>query len=326
MTAITTPIQAHPPQLRSINVLRDLPAIADLVEACFRDTMDLDGHRYIEQMRRAGKDNAFLRWAVHAADTASMPLSGFVWEENRQIVGNVSLIPFRRTRKRMYLIANVAVHQDHRRRGIARQLTAAAIQQARQRHADGIWLHVRDDNPGAIRLYEQLSFRERARRTYWYAAPDRHLPYPYQGVKIANRQAHNWPKHKSQLEESYPEVLAWYQPVPWKSIQPGLGAALYRLFMDYESRQWIAYRGSQFRAAVTWQSAPGSADRLWLAASEKDDQELTTLLVHARRNLPWRQKLSLDYPDGKSVEAIKAAGFHLRRTLVWMEWDASKLR
>jgi predicted N-acetyltransferase YhbS len=324
MAAITTPLYPYPPQLRSLNVLRDLPAVADLVEACFQDTMDEGGHRYIDQMRRAGKDNAFLRWAVHAADTVSMPLSGFVWEEDRQIIGNVSLIPFRKTSKRMYLIANVAVHQDHRRRGIGRQLTQAAIHQARQRNADGIWLHVRDDNPGAIRLYGQLGFRERARRTSWYAAPDRNLPYPYEKIKITSRHPRDWPQHKAWLEENHPELLAWYHPIPWTSIRPGLGPALYRMFMDYETRQWAAYRDDRLDAALTWQSVPGRSDRIWLAASSEREESLTALLLHVRRNLPWSQTLSLDYPAGKSVEAIKAAGFHLRRTLVWMEWDASK--
>jgi len=324
MAAITTPMYAHPPQVRPLNVLRDLPAVADLVEACFQDTMDLDGHRYIEQMRRAGKDNTFLRWAVHAADTVSMPLSGFVWEEDRKIIGNVSMIPFRKTKKRMYLIANVAVHQDHRRKGVGRTLTDAAIHQARQRHADGIWLHVRDDNPGAIRLYKQLGFQERSRRTSWYAAPDRNLLRPPGRINIVARLPRDWLQHKAWIEETYPNLLAWYQPVPWISIRPGLGPALYRLFMDYESRQWAAYQDNHFRAAITWQSAFGSSDRLWLAASDEGDEALTALLLHARRNLTWRQTLLVDYPAGKSANAIKAAGFHLRRTLVWMEWDASK--
>jgi predicted N-acetyltransferase YhbS len=324
MAAITAPLFKQPSQLRPLNVLRDLPAVADLVEACFQDTMDDNGHRYINQMRRAGKDNAFLRWAVHAADTVSMPLSGFVWEEERQIIGNVSLIPFRKTKQRIYLIANVAVHPDHRRKGIARQLTEAAIHQARQRHAEGIWLHVRDDNPGAIRLYEQLGFKERSRRTSWYATPDRNLLLPSSNIRITTRQSRDWPQHKAWLEEDHPKPLAWYQSIPWISIRPGIGPALYRLFMDYETRQWAAYQDNRFRAAVIWQAMPGRSDRLWLAASSDGGEALTALLLHTRRDLAWKQSLLLDYPAGKSVEAVKAAGFHLRRTLVWMEWDASK--
>jgi hypothetical protein len=107
-------------------------------------------------------------------------------------------------------------------------------------------------------------------------------------------------------------------------MRPGIGPSLYRLFMDYESRQWAGYQENRLRAILTWQSTPGQSDRLWLAVSEGGDEALTSLLLHARRNLPGRQNLLLDYPVGKSSQAIAAAGFHLRRTLVWMEWDASK--
>ena len=324
MAAITTPLLAPPAQLRPLNVLRDLPAVADLVESCFHDTMDHDGHRYIEQMRQAGKDNAFLRWAIHTADTVSMPLSGFVWEENRQIIGNVSLIPFHKNKKKIFLIANVAVHQEHRRKGVARLLTDAAIHQAQQRKADGIWLHVRDDNPGAIRLYQQLSFHERARRTSWYAAPDRSIIPPNSGIRVAARQSRDWPQHESWLRETYPDVMSWYQSIPWMSIRPGIGPSLYRFFMEYESRQWAAYQENHLQAVVTWQQVSGQSDRLWAAAADVGDEALTILLLHVRRTLPWRQNLLLDYPAGKSSHALLAAGFHQRRTLVWMEWDASK--
>ena len=156
MAAITVPVRSQIPQLRPLNIVRDLPGVADLVEKCFADTMDAEGRNYIQQMRRAGQDNAFLRWASTAVDTVSMPLSGYIWEENGEIIGNVSLIPYRHDRKKYYLIANVAVRPEDRRRGIGRALTVAAMQHARQRRSDEIWLHVRDDNPGAIELYRSL--------------------------------------------------------------------------------------------------------------------------------------------------------------------------
>ena len=127
MAAITTPILAQTPQLRPLNILHDLPGVADLVEKCFADTMDAEGRRYLQQMRHAGQDNVFMRWAANAADTVSLPLSGYVWEENDEIIGNVSLIPYRDKKKKIFLIANVAVRQDHRRRGIGRALTDAAM-------------------------------------------------------------------------------------------------------------------------------------------------------------------------------------------------------
>ncbi|MBV5337345.1 MAG: hypothetical protein J0653_05120, partial [Deltaproteobacteria bacterium] len=86
MSSITIPAraQAHP-NLRPLNVLRDLSAVADLIETCFSNTMDSDGRQYVQDMRRAGKDNSFMKWANHAVETTSLPLSGYVWEENGRI-------------------------------------------------------------------------------------------------------------------------------------------------------------------------------------------------------------------------------------------------
>ena len=78
MSSVALPITNQGPQLRPLNIMRDLPGVADLVEKCFADTMDADGRNYIQQMRRAGQDNVFLRWASSAVETTSMPLSGYV--------------------------------------------------------------------------------------------------------------------------------------------------------------------------------------------------------------------------------------------------------
>ena len=106
--------------MRPLNVLRDLSAVADLIELCFSPTMDNEGQRYLSDMRRASRDDSFLHWASRMTETASMPLMGYVWEQDGRIIGNASLIPFRDKGKRIYLIANVATHPDYRRQGIGR--------------------------------------------------------------------------------------------------------------------------------------------------------------------------------------------------------------
>ena len=324
MAAITAPIQAQAPQLRPLNILRDLPGVADLVEKCFADTMDSEGRRYLQQMRRAGQDNVFMRWAANAADSVSMPLSGYVWEENGQIVGNVSLIPYREKKKKIFLIANVATHQDYRRRGIGRALTTAAIEHARARHASATWLHVRDDNPGAIALYLSLGFQELARRTLWQAKPDQEARKDEPEIPIAKRSGHDWALQESWLQRIYPELMTWYQPMPWQSLRPGLGAMLYRLMMDYEVRHWVARNETGAPTAIlSWQAMAGMNDRLWASApTQGSDEAVTALLLYARRNLPWRQTLMLDYPAGEYRTALQAAGFQAHRTLLWMKLRA----
>jgi ribosomal protein S18 acetylase RimI-like enzyme len=321
MAAITAPILAQAPQLRPLNILRDLPGVADLVEKCFADTMDSEGRRYLQQMRRAGQDNVFMRWAANAADSVSMPLSGYVWEENGAIIGNVSLIPYREKKKKIFLIANVAVRQDYRRRGIGCALTSAAIRHAQARHAAATWLHVRDDNPGAIALYLNLGFQELARRTLWQAKPDRNASMEGSDFPVTRRTGRDWSQQESWLQRIYPDLMYWYQPMPWQSLRPGPAAFIYRLMMDYEVRHWVVRNDNGAPAAIlSWQAMAGMNDRLWAAVAPQGSQAaLTTLLLYARRNLPWRQTLMLDYPAGEYSTAMEAAGFQPHRTLLWMK-------
>ena len=320
MAAIATPILSKASQLRPLNILRDLPGVADLVEKCFADTIDSEGRHYLQQMRRAGQDNAFMRWAANAVESVSMPLSGYVWEENGEIIGNVSLIPYRKKKKKIYLIANVAVRPDFRRKGIGRALTVKAIQHTSDRHAFATWLHVRADNPGAIALYVSLGFQELARRTTWQAKPDRNASNEEPTILVTKRSGRDWTQQAAWLERLYPDLMTWYQPMPWWSLRPGLGPFLYRFVMDYDVRHWVARIDGRLSAMLSWQSMPDHGDRLWAAVpQEGGERALTALLLNARRNLPWRQNLTLDYPAGEYDDSIVTAGFHLQRTLLWMK-------
>src|SRR5512142_3508460 len=134
MATITVPAQpSSSGPLRPLNILHDLPQVADLIELCFSSTIDDEGQSYLEQMRRASRDNEFLRWAGRVVDSTSMPLSGFIWEENGKIVGNASLVYQNFGTRRLAMIANVATHPDYRRRGIGRALTEAAMEHARRK-------------------------------------------------------------------------------------------------------------------------------------------------------------------------------------------------
>jgi ribosomal protein S18 acetylase RimI-like enzyme len=322
MAAMPTSKPGEIPHLRPLNIVHDLPAVADLVEKCFSDTMDAEGHRYIQQMRRAGQDNTFLRWATSAIDTVSMPLSGYVWEENKEIIGNVSLIPFRHDHRKFYLIANVAVRSDHRRKGIGKALTLAAMEHSRERRADETWLQVREDNPGAIELYRQLGFVEQMRRTNWQSRPDRNASIDGLNITITRHSSRDWQQAETWLRRSYPENTAWYQAIPWNIIRPGAGPALYRFFLETECKHWAARNGPELQAMLTWQAVYGSSDRLWAAVPpEGSALAFTALLLQARRILTWRQKLSLDFPAGVYAAAIEAAGFYPHRTLLWMRLE-----
>ena len=66
---------------------------------------------------------------------------------------------------------NVAVHPDHRRKGIAETLILALIAQLKAMESHCLTLEVRASNAPAISLYEKLGFSEIGRRKNYYRNP-----------------------------------------------------------------------------------------------------------------------------------------------------------
>ena len=326
MSSITIPARGEShPHLRPLSILRDLPAVADLIELCFSSTMDTDGRRYVQDMRRAGKDNSFIKWANRAVETTSLPLTGYIWEENGHIIGNTSLVPFRHNKQRIYLIANVAVHPSHRRKGIARALTERAMQHAREKKVNNIWLHVRDDNPDAINLYTKLGFVERARRTSWQAVTDLNAERLDTDITITGRHPRYWQTQLNWLSRLYPSALSWHRDWNINSLRPGFLNWLYLHFVDVNIRQWAAVRpsagvGTDLQATLSWIPS-GRGESLFAAAGERSAPEaLTALLIQARREI-YRSypHITLEFPVSQFDDAIQAAGFKPLRTLIWMQ-------
>lgn len=345
MASITVPIEAPQGEnLRPLNILHDLPQVADLIELCFASTMDDDGQSYLQQMRRAGHDQGFLNWAGKMVDSTSMPLAGFVWEENAKIIGNVSLVYQTYAGKKMAMLANIATHPDYRRRGIGRSLTEKAMVAARQKGARDLWLQVRDDNPTAIKIYSDLGFSERARRTTYYSGPGGSQPEarsplnpgvpssqpgagdvdPGAGIIISTPLNRHWPQQYAWLERAHPAELSWYAHLDWKTLSPGLGNWLRRILDGTEGRQWGAIRNGNLLAVVHWMLLQRSSNALWPAAPlDGDGIGLSLALEAARRDLSHYRRLTLEYPAGEMQRAIEAAGFSPSRTLLWMHAGAT---
>jgi ribosomal protein S18 acetylase RimI-like enzyme len=325
----TVPVSARSStanHVRPLNILRDLPRVADLIELCFANSMDSEGQSYVRQMRRASRDASFMRWASNAIEGASMPLSGFVWEQDGRIVGNASLVPFRYKGKRIYLIANVATHPDHRRKGIARILTDQTMQHARQRGSHELWLHVRADNPAAVQMYRDLGFVERAYRSTWRASKDGYMsPANFTAsdsahslLTVSKRHARFWPQQLVWLNQLHPDELLWYRSMNWNNLKPGLWNWLYRAFVEFDLRQWAVQKDGQLQGVLVWM--PGArSSLLWLACDPQSDSEsIARLLRRAHRDLGYRQKLTIEHPAGLQEDAFLAAGYTLFRTLIWM--------
>ena len=309
-------------QLRPFDMRRDLLAVADLVELCFRDTLDGDGRLYIHQMRRTAQNSRLLSMASASAVNSDMPPGGFVWEEGGQLIGNLSLIPIAADGKRYYLIANVAVHPDHRRRGIASQLTHVALDQALATSANQIWLQVDHSNQAAINLYQHNGFVEKAHRIAWIAQPLRgralnaSFDVPIRGVK-----SEDWEQAEAWLQANYPDEVRWNLPLKIKQFQPGFSGSVQRLLGNRQYSQWAAEWGGECIGVLCWQSSTLTADRLWLASNpEGETLAIPALLSQAHSQLKRGRKMLLNYQAGRGENLFEEFGFRRLRQLKWMQY------
>lgn len=312
---------APPANLRTFDLSRDLLAVADLVELCFKETLDADGRLYIRQMRRTANSGRLLSLAEAASGSTNTPPGGFVWIEADTLVGNLSLIPVHAQGIIRYLIANVAVHPDFRRKGIARSLTQAAIARAEQSGAKEIWLQVDEDNLAAQALYQKMGFANHAHRVSWQARPQpSRVPSSNGTIEVGLRQRAEWEQHQAWLNEIYPLSIRWNLPMDIKQFQPGWRGSFQRFLGERRSTQWAAHKDGKLLALLTWQSSSLQSDRLWLATSKHDEVEaLPALLTHAHMNLRPARNLILNYPAGRANSMFEEAGYTQLRGLIWMQ-------
>jgi ribosomal protein S18 acetylase RimI-like enzyme len=321
MSARALSFQSHSKDnLRAFDIRKDLLHVADLVELCFKDSLDADGRMYIRQMRRTAQSSKLLTMAIATSLSSEMPPGGFVWAEDGALVGNLSLIPVTAFGKRRYLIANVAVHPDHRRKGIARKLTIAALNKANNSGDEEIWLQVDSENEAAYALYQQMGFEEKAQRITWQttASPEM-AASKAKGVNIRLPKAEDWPQQVDWLKSNYPDHIRWNLPLNFKQFRPGFFGSVQRLLGDRQSRQWAATRGKQLLGILSWQSSTLKADRLWMAANQENEAEaLNALLSHAHNTLRMGRALLLNYPAHRGEDQFRNFSFTPMRKLVWM--------
>jgi GNAT superfamily N-acetyltransferase len=321
MAVITSSLSSsQPKQVRPFDPKRDMHAVADLIEGCFSATLDPDGKRYLRKMRAVGKIKGSKFWIPLASNSSTLPLAGFVWEEAGLIVGNLSLVPFLSQGHRINMIANVAVHPDHRRKGIARALTTAALEKSRKQFTSATWLQVRHDNQAAINLYAGMGFKPQTRRTTWVSSPRNLKADAPSGTTVTFRRSRHWSCQNSWLDQNYPPDLRWHFPLKLISLRPGFWGWVYRVFNEMNVRHWAVERGKELLGVLSWQHTRRYADQVWLAASpEYDDLVLKSVLPHIRRDQYLSRPIALDYPENRASTTLREAGFSSISTLIWMK-------
>ncbi|MBG0771414.1 MAG: GNAT family N-acetyltransferase [Anaerolineaceae bacterium] len=313
---------ADSPHIRTRDVSRDLNPVADLIEMCFPIHKDRDGQTYLKQMRRAARDMHYLRWLSSMADLSGDRIAGFVWEEEGEILGNISMVPFKEDGQVIHMIANVAVRPDHRRKGIAKALTVRVLDLLRRKHEPRVWLQVRDIDEGAQALYRSVGFEDRLKRTTWRVRPvdvrgPRDLELP--GVVVRKRKDTDWDSQKAWLDSAYPLSMRWNLPVKFNQFEAGPFQEIKNFIDGINLKHWSIEQGGSCRGVLSWQKTTTYANNLWLAvAPEADGAMLTSGLPKILQNLTRRHPLSLDLAYGSYANELNSLGFKIFRTLIWM--------
>jgi ribosomal protein S18 acetylase RimI-like enzyme len=168
---LATPVIAHSGSRngpRPINPRRDIRQVLELLDLAFGPILDVSGRRILDT-RASFQYQASFAMRLNLSGKGLAP--GFVWEESGRIIGNVSLVQSDLSGR--FLIANVAVHPDHRRRGIGRMLMQETIDYIQGHHGQEIMLQVERDNKAAIQLYRDFGFQEIGAIRRWETATSR---------------------------------------------------------------------------------------------------------------------------------------------------------
>lgn len=323
MVSMPSSLTRYSPHLRKLNLVTDLEKVADLVEMCFPIQQDPDGQTYVREMRKASREMRMLGWLSKLAELDGSKAAGFVWEEDGQIVGNLSLIPFQDQGNRFHLIANVAVHPMYRNQGIARALTDRALDYLRRRNEPYVWLQVKADNPGAIHLYREAGFIDRAIRTTWRIKPSEIQPLRSQSersIKVHARQKNHWLLQKRWLGEAYPSEIRWNLGINFNRFEPGLIQSISNFIDGVHFKHWQVDVDGKCCGFITWQQTTSYANNLWLAFPKgvEDGVVAKGLEVVLRQCAP-RHPISIDFPVDRQAYLFEEMGFVNFRTLNWMQ-------
>lgn len=231
---------------------RDLSAVARLLEEAFREENAMRFSQ-VPLMRELG----IFAWMLNYSPAFPENISGFVWAEDGKIVGNLTLTRDEGWTDR-YFISNVAVQREYRRRGIARQLMRAALDELRAHSARWTLLNVRPNNQGAIALYTELGFEEIEMRGEWQLSASQKT-VPVSKIRDALRPL-RWSDRGAAVElirATVPDKVKKLRKQElhpyWLYWEDHLTEIVTDFFIGQRTRRWGMARDGKLAAIVTIQ-------------------------------------------------------------------------
>jgi ribosomal protein S18 acetylase RimI-like enzyme len=206
--------------IRKLQLPTDLDLLYQLIVDSFQypenpewniDEDELEGVKdAVASLRQIWPLYRLIRWTSPGLRDA---LLGFIWEEDHKPVGLVTIS--RRGNTDTWLVGNVAVLPEYRRRGIARNLVIAGLDFIREQGGTLAVLDVIDGNLPAYQLYKRMGFEHFTSMMDLVLTADNvpqspEVPSGYQIKKISYK---DWQIEMKMAEQTVPENVQAYDPI-----------------------------------------------------------------------------------------------------------------
>ncbi len=246
--------------LRYLDPARDLPEVVRLLNEVFAEEMDAAGRRALREMRWLARLTPLLGSWVFGPGIYGRALVAFVWEEDGRIVGHASVQRLDRWGRR-WLVANVAVAEPYRNRGIGRRLMEAVLDHVRTQGGTWAVLQVRADNPAALHLYRTLGFEPIGGEIRWSGLLTSSVPRTDREVRLRRLSWREMGEVRALFSRAQSEEARWWteglsDPAAFPMDWEGLGTWLLR-WVGAAIRAWYGLRmGSRLLAALYLEGRP----------------------------------------------------------------------
>jgi ribosomal protein S18 acetylase RimI-like enzyme len=317
---------APPSGPRPARFPRDVPRITELVELCFHDVLDYSSRRMLRDVRAVAALGG-AAWRLSRLAGIVRPeewVAGSVWEEEGRLTGNVTLTR-RSAEPDAWLISNVAVHPDCRRRGIARGLVEYALGMVRANGGRRVYLQVDETNESAVRIYGEIGFQHIGGRIAWLRARAELNQPPMEEAgaprcTFAARKRNEWAEEYALWKDVSPFGTAWNTPLSERAFRPSLQKNLAGLLAGEVERHFLARCAGRVEASLLafgrWSGWEGA-----LVQREGLRGRVEAGLLNAAWNVfPPEQNVLLETTPEVSEDSLIKLGFQKRRTFIWMRY------
>ncbi len=311
---------------RSARFPQDVPQITRLIDTGFGSVLDYSSRRMLADVR-AVAERGELAWNLSHRLGVIQPdewAFGSVWDEAGRITGNATIT--RRTPEEgAWLISNVAVHPEFRRRGIARGLVRHALDMIRREGGRKVYLQVDAVNESAVRMYREIGFVEIGGRIVWIRPREERRAARAEGEAaspcvFAPRKTAEWEDEFGLWKEVSPHGTAWNTPLTERAFRPSLRKSLEGFLAGEMERHFLARCGGRVEAALSGFGRFSGWEGVLIQREGSQGRIEAGLLEEAWKIFSLDQSLLLETATGASAETLSQLGFQKRRTFIWMRY------